>query len=215
MTVFTEHLVESNRDLWMAMAGHPFVLGLADGTLPGSALQAWVQQDRIFVVEERRVVAALRAHGLPSRLDALLANLDRGLVLEAEAFAGTAAEHGFALEVEPWPVCLGYTSYLLCAAYDGTLEGLTALYAAERAYLDTWTAVAKLSPADSAYHAWIQNWSGQAFRAFVSTLGRGLDELTGTPSPALTGRLGVVFTGAARFELAFWEMCWSGQAWPA
>jgi thiaminase len=215
MTVFTEHLVESNRDLWMAMAGHPFVLGLADGTLPGSALQAWVQQDRIFVVEERRVVAALRAHGLPSRLDALLANLDRGLVLEAEAFAGTAAEHGFALEVEPWPVCLGYTSYLLCAAYDGTLEGLTALYAAERAYLDTWTAVAKLSPADSAYHAWIQNWSGQAFRAFVSTLGRGLDELAGTPSPALTGRLGVVFTGAARFELAFWEMCWSGQAWPA
>jgi formylaminopyrimidine deformylase / aminopyrimidine aminohydrolase len=197
------------------MACHPFVLGLADGTLPGSALQAWVQQDRIFVVEERRVVAALRAHGLPSRLDALLANLDRGLVLEAEAFAGTAAEHGFALEVEPWPVCLGYTSYLLCAAYDGTLEGLTALYAAERAYLDTWTAVAKLSPADSAYHAWIQNWSGQAFRAFVSTLGRGLDELTGTPSPALTGRLGVVFTGAARFELAFWEMCWSGQAWPA
>jgi thiaminase len=215
MTVFTEHLVESNRDLWMAMAGHPFVLGLADGTLPDGALQAWVQQDRIFVVQERRVVAALRAHGLPSRLDALLANLDRGLVLEAEAFAGTAAEHGFALEVEPWPVCLGYTSYLLCAAYDGTLEGLTALYAAERAYLDTWTAVAKLSPADSAYHAWIQNWSGEAFRAFVSTLGRGLDELTGTPSPALTGRLGVVFTGAARFELAFWEMCWSGQAWPA
>ena len=60
MTVFTEHLVESNRDLWMAMAGHPFVLGLADGTLPDGALQAWVQQDRIFVVEERRVGRAPR-----------------------------------------------------------------------------------------------------------------------------------------------------------
>ena len=215
MTVFTEHLVAANRALWAAMAGHPFVLGLADGTLPDGALQAWVQQDRIFVVEERRVVAALRAHGLPSRLDTLLADLDRGLVLEAEAFAGTAAEHSFAPEVEPWPVCLGYTSYLRCAAYDGVLEGLTALYAAERAYLDTWTAVAERSPGDSAYHAWIQNWSGEAFRAFVSTLGRDLDELAGAPSPALAHRLGVVFTDAARFELAFWEMCWSGQAWPA
>ena len=214
MTVFTEHLVESNRALWAAMAGHPFVLGLADGTLPDGALQASVHQDRIFVVEDRRFVAALRAHGLPSRLDALLADLDRSLVLEADAFTQTATDQGFALEVEPWPVCLGYTSYLRCAAYDGVLEGLTALYAAERAYLDTWTAVAERSPADSAYHAWIQNWSGEAFRAFVSTLGRGLDELAGTPSPALTGRLGVVFTGAARFELAFWEMCWSGQAWP-
>jgi len=58
------------------------VLGLAEGTLPDDALQAWVQQDRFFVVEERRVVAALRAHGLPSRLDDLLADLDRSLVLE-------------------------------------------------------------------------------------------------------------------------------------
>jgi thiaminase len=93
-------------------------------------------------------------------------------------------------------------------------EGLTALYAAERAYLDTWTAVAELSPADSPYHAWIRNWSGQAFRAFVTALGRDLDELAGAPSPAQAQRLGVRFTRAARFELAFWEMCWSGQAWP-
>jgi thiaminase len=215
MTVFTEHLVEANRDLWMAMAGHPFVLGLADGTLPDGALQAWVQQDRIFVVEERRVVAALRGHGLPSRLDDLLADLDHNLVLEAEAFTQTAIDHGDAAEVEPWPVCLGYTSYLRCAALDGALEGLTALYAAERAYLDTWTAVAGLSPADSTYHGWIQNWSGEPFRAFVTALGRGLDELAGAPSPALAHRLGLLFARAARFELAFWEMCWSGQAWPA
>jgi thiaminase/transcriptional activator TenA len=214
MTGFTDHLVEDNRDLWAAMASHPFVLGLADGTLPGSALQAWVQQDRVFVVQERHVVAALRAHDLPSGLDDLLAGLDRSLVLEAEAFARTAAEHGFAPKVEPWPVCLGYTSYLRCAAYDGALEGLTALYAAERAYLDTWTAVAGRSPADSAYHAWIQNWSGEPFRAFVGDLGRGLDELAGAPSPALAHRLGVLFARAARFELAFWEMCWRVQAWP-
>src|ERR671913_857353 len=101
MTAFTDQLIEANRNLWATMAGHPFVLGLAEGTLPDGALQAWVQQDRIFVVEERRVVAALRAHGLPSRLDGLLADLDHNLVLEADAFTRTAAEHGFALEVEP------------------------------------------------------------------------------------------------------------------
>jgi hypothetical protein len=115
MVAFTDRLVEANRDLWAAMAGHPFVLGLAHGTLPDSALQAWVQQDRIFVVEERQVVAALRAHGLPSRLDGLLADLDHNLVLEADAFTQTATEHGFAPDAEPWPVCLGYTSYLRCA----------------------------------------------------------------------------------------------------
>jgi thiaminase len=73
--------------------------------------------------------------------------------------------------------------------------------------------VAERSPADSAYHAWIRNWSGEPFRAFVGDLGCGLDELVGAPPPALAQRLGLVFARAARFELAFWEMCWSGQAW--
>ena len=129
MRTFTERLVEANRAVWAAMAGHPFVLGLAHGTLPAVAIRSWVQQDRFFVVEERRVVAAL-------------------------------------------------------------------------------------SPADSAYHVWIQNWSGEAFRAFVNALGRDLDALAGAPSSASAERLGGLFTCAARFELAFWEMCWSGQAWP-
>ena len=169
MTAFSDRLVEANRATWTAMAAHPFVLGLADGTLPDSALRAWVQQDRVFVLEERRVVAALRAHGPPAGLDRLLAGLDGTLLAEGDAFAATATARGFAPVAEPWPVCLGYTSYLLCCAHDGILEGLTGLYAAE---------------------------------------------LAGSPSPAIAGRLGSVFTGAVRFELAFWEMCWRGQGWP-
>jgi thiaminase len=214
MTAFGDRLVDANRGVWAAMAAHPFVLGLADGTLPDAALEAWVQQDRVFVLEERRTVAALRAHGPPPGLDRLLAGLDDGLVAEADAFARTAAARGFPPDAEPWPVCLGYTSYLRCCAHDGLLEGLTGLYAAERAYLDTWTAVAARSPAGSPYRPWIENWTGEAFRAFVADLGRELDELAGSPSPAVAGRLEAAFTGAVRFELAFWEMCWRGQAWP-
>jgi thiaminase len=211
---FSERMVEANRAVWAAMVAHPFVLGLADGSLPEAALEAWVQQDRVFVLQERRVVAALRAHGLPAGLDRLLAGLADGLVAEADGFAATAAAHGFLLEVEPWPVCLGYTSYLLSCAHDGVLEGLTGLYAAERAYLDTWTAVAAAGPAGPAYRDWVENWTGDAFRAFVAGLGEELDELAGTPSPATAARLAAVFARAARFELAFWEMCWSGQGWP-
>ena len=214
MASFSDRLVKANRATWTAMAAHPFVLGLADGTLPKPALRAWVQQDRIFVLRERRVVAALRAHGPPDGLDRLLAGLDDGLVAEADAFALAAEARGFPADAEPWPVCLGYTSYLLCHALDGLLEGLTGLYAAERAYLDTWTAVAARSPAGSPYRDWIDNWTSEAFRGFVADLGGELDALAGSPSPAVAERLGQVFTGAVRFELAFWEMCWRGQAWP-
>jgi thiaminase len=215
MTGFSDRLVEANRALWAAMAAHPFVVGLADGSLPDAAWHAWIQQDRVFVLEERQVLAALRAHGPPAGLDRLLSGLDGGLLAEADAFASAAAARGIPVEAAPWPLCLGYTSYLLRCAHDGVLEGVTALYAAERAYLDTWTAVAAASPPGSPYRGWIENWTSDAFRAFVADLGHELDELAGTPPHAMAGRLAAVFANTARFELAFWEMCWTRQAWPA
>jgi thiaminase/transcriptional activator TenA len=210
-----ERLVAANRATWTAMAAHPLVTGLADATIPEPALQAWVRQDRLFVLAERRVVAAMRAHGLPSTLDALLAGLDDSLVAEAEMFAAFADLRGWSAEAEPWPACLGYTSFLLATARDGLLDGLVALYGAERAYLDTWTAVAASSPPGSPFADWIANWSGPGFRDFVTALGAELDALAGTPGPALEARLGAVFTNAARFELAFWEMCWRAEGWPS
>ena len=215
MVAFTDRLIEANRAVWAAMAGRPFVLGLAHGTLPAARCRrgssrtgsSWWRSGGWW---PRSAPTACRRGSTTCSPTSTAAWCSR-----PTPSPRPPPTQGFAPDAEPWPVCLGYTSYLLCAAYDGVLEGLAALYAAERAYLDTWTAVATLSPADSAYHAWIQNWSGEAFRAFVTALGRDLDELAGAPSPALAERLGVLFTGAARFELAFWEMCWSSQAWPA
>jgi thiaminase len=214
MDGLSQRLVDLNRRIWWALPRHPLVTGLADGSIRDDALRAWVQQDRLFVLAERRVVAAMRAHGLTPELDRLLAGLDDSLVAEARMFATFAIDRGWPVETDPWPVCLGYTSFLLSAARDGLLDGLVALYGAERAYLDTWTAVAALSPPDSPYRDWIENWSGQGFREFVVALGAELDALAGDPPPALIGRLLRVFTDAARFELAFWDMCWRGQGWP-
>jgi thiaminase len=209
----SQRLVDRNRRSWNEMTGHPLVAGLADGSIADGPLRAWAGQDRLFVLAERRVVAALRAHGPGPELDRLLAGLDDSLVAEAAMFAAFAGERGWPVAGDPWPTCLGYTSFLLATAHDGLLEGLAALYGAERAYLDTWTAVASGSPPDSPYRDWIENWSGQPFRDFVTALGAELDALAGDPSPALLERLTRAFTDSVRFEVAFWDMCWHEQAW--
>lgn len=217
MTVerFSERLVSANWAAWQAMAAHPFVLALAAGTLPEAAWRAWVQQDRVFVLEERRVAGALRAHGLPPALERLCDQLDQALAHEAAAFAAEAGRLGFAADAEPWPVCLGYTAYLLEAARDGLLEGLVALLGVERAYLDTWTAVRASSPPGSPYRTWIENWTSDGFRDFVRELAGQVDELAGAPPPALAIRLETRFARVARFELAFWQMAWQGSDWPS
>jgi thiaminase/transcriptional activator TenA len=211
----TLRLVRLNRDMWHVMTGHPLVRALADGSIGDGPLRAWVEQDRLFVLAERRVVAALRAHGPGPDLDRLLAGLDDSLVTEAGMFAAFAAERGWAEAADPWPACLGYTSFLLATAHDGLLEGLAALYGAERAYLDTWTAVAAVSPPDSPYRDWIENWSGAGFRSFVTALGDELDALGGEPPPLLMQRLVRAFEYSVRFEVAFWDMCWDQRRWRA
>jgi thiaminase/transcriptional activator TenA len=211
---FSERLVATNAPTWRAMAEHPFVLGLAGGSLPGAPWRAWVQQDRVFVLEERRLAGALRAQGPPAALERLCGQLEQALQHEAAAFAAEAERLGFPADAEPWPVCLGYTAYLLEAGRDGLLDGLTALFGVERAYLDTWTTVRGASGPGSPYHGWIQNWTSEEFRAFVGELGRLLDELAGEPPPMLAERLGTRFARVARFELAFWEMAWRGWDWP-
>jgi hypothetical protein len=47
MTGFTGNLVDANRDVWAAMADHPFSCSRWPKALsPTAPLQAWVQQDR-------------------------------------------------------------------------------------------------------------------------------------------------------------------------
>jgi thiaminase/transcriptional activator TenA len=210
MAGLSQHLFALGRPNLERQLAHPTVRGIATGDLEPTRFRSWLVQDYLFLLDYVRLFALAAARAADTDTLGRLVDLAHAtLHEELSLHRAYAAEFGLAQadldRAEKSPQC---------AAYDGVLEGLAALYAAERAYLDTWTAVAERSPADSPHHTWIQNWSGEAFRAFVTALGRDLDELAGAPSPTLTERLGVLFTGAARFELAFWEMCWSSQAWP-
>lgn len=210
----TETLVASCADLGAGMAAHPWVRSLADGTLPEKALIAWAQQDRLFIIEELRAFLVLRSVAPPGELDDLLAMLISEGQREPGRLAETLAELGAAVTDQAWPTCLGYGSYLRVCALGGLLEGLTALYAAERFYLDTWAAVLPSSPAGSRWRSWVENWSGDEFRAVVTGLGTCLDKLAGPPTAPVLARLQPIYRNVALYGLAFWEMCWAGQGWP-
>jgi len=211
---FAASLADSHAGLFAALAAHPFVRSLADGTLPEAALVAWAQQDRLFCLEEQRALMVLRSYEPAPELDSALARLVDDTEREPRQLAETLSSLGSEVINDPWPVCLGYTSFLLAAVHAGLLEGLVALYACERSYLDTWAAVLPSVPPGARWRHWVDNWTGDEFRAVVGTLGRCLDDLAGTPSKQMRARLGLVFGNAVRLDLAFWDMCWRQQGWP-
>jgi thiaminase len=138
---FTDALVASNVDLWHAMATHPWVRSLADGTLPAEALTAWAQQCRLYCIQEGRALMVLRSFAPSEKLDRVLAQLVDDTVREPRELEDTLESLGAPIVDEPWPICQGYSSFVNACAHQGLVEGVTAVYACERAYLDTWTTV--------------------------------------------------------------------------
>jgi thiaminase (transcriptional activator TenA) len=220
---FADTLVEANKDLWDAMAAHPWVRELAAGTLPEEALVAWAQQCRLFCMQEHSALLILRSlnpsaelgTALDKTLDRLLAKLEDDTIREPLELAETLRSLKAGVVEEAWPVCLGYGSFVISAAYNGILEGLGAVYAVEKAYLDTWTAVLPSVPPESRWYDWVSNWTQDLFRETVDGLGDCVNQLAGpTPSEEVKTRMGRAFHGVAQFELAFWEMSWKQQGWP-
>lgn len=221
---FADSLVKSNKDLWNAMAVHPWVTSLASGTIPDEAVITWAQQCRLFCLQERSALLVLRslmpaeelATDFDKKLDPLFAKLEDDTIREPRGLAETIQSLGGHLTEEPWPVCLGYGSFVNVCAYNGIVEGLAAVYAVEKAYLDTWTTVLPSVSPGSKWHEWVDNWTQDIFRGTVEGLGQCVDELAGSaPTEEVKVRMNKAFHGVAQFELAFWEMSWKKQGWPS
>ena len=223
-TSFSESLVRDNKGLWDAMATHPWVTSLAAGTISDEAIIAWAQQCRLFCLQERSALLILRslmpaeelATSFDKKVDPLFAKLEDDTIREPRGLAETIQSLGGHIVEEPWPVCLGYGSFVTMCAYNGMLEGLAAVFAVEKAYLDTWTTVLPSVLPGSKWHDWVDNWTQDVFRETVEELGQCVDDLVGSaPSEEVKVRMSKAFHGVAQFELAFWEMSWKQQGWPS
>ena len=200
-------LLAHNRDLWDALVLHPFVVDAAKGTLPRETFDRWLVEDHFYVVEFRRFVATLTAQATTEPERDLLAGAMVPLQAELDLFRREGIERGIRLDAEPRPTTLGYSAYLHACAIDGYAVGLTALYAAEKAYFDAWSTVRARAEGNSPYWPFIDNWSSAAFGQWVADVGALLDD------EPLSDALARTFRRVARFERRFWDAVYAGEQW--
>jgi thiaminase/transcriptional activator TenA len=51
----TDELLEAARTIWDAQVDHPFMSGIADGSLSEERFKRWVRQDYCYLIEFARV----------------------------------------------------------------------------------------------------------------------------------------------------------------
>jgi thiaminase (transcriptional activator TenA) len=194
-------------DLWAANAelaaqalAHPFVQGIAAGTLPRECFAGYLVQDAFFLEAFARGYALGVAHS-PDRptLDAF-ADLLSGVREELRLHASYAARWGIDLAaVEPAPATLAYTDFLLAtAALGGPGPTCAAMTPCMRLYAHLGQSLAGRARGD--YTDWVATYADPGFEELAGTLERLLNR-TATDTPA-TRR---AYRRAMQLELAFFD----------
>jgi thiaminase/transcriptional activator TenA len=213
-------MLAAARQIWDAQLQHPFVLGIADGSLPPERFERWVRQDYLYLKEFARVFAwaTAKADRLAS-MSWYAAMLDLTLNTEMALHRAYAARFGISEEEleaeEMWPTTRAYTDFLVRIAADGDMADLlAALLPCAWGYAWLGAELATLEgPADQRYADWIEQYASNEFQAAARWLRDETERVAGFVSDAQRDRLVELFVLSSRYEHRFWEMCWSGESW--
>jgi thiaminase (transcriptional activator TenA) len=217
---FTDELYAAARPIWDQQLQHPFVRGIATGTLEEDRFKRWVRQDYRYLAEFARVFAwaAAKADRLEamtwfaSSLDLTL-NTEMALHREYASRFGITAEE---LEREPmWPTTQAYTDFLVRTAAAGDLaELVAALLPCSWGYVHLGEQLAREPrPVDQRYADWIDQYSSPEFAQAAQWLRGELNRLAEGATAEKRQRLTALFLTSSRYEWQFWEMCWTGEHW--
>ena len=212
---FAHDQIERIRPLWDRMLSHPFLLRTRDGTLPDEDFARWMRQDYLFVEAAIPFIAGLLAKA-PDEHRRGLSGFLPALHDELELFEERAGAAGVDLRgAPPSFTCHAYVSFLLATAHrHGYAEAFTVLYVAEKAYHESWKVVQEGLDPDSPWTPFVENWASDDFAAWVAWIEERLDALAEAAGEAERARMAELFEITTKYEIAFWEMALTDEAWP-
>lgn len=196
-----------------ACLAHPFVRGIADGSLPPAVFARWVRQDWVYlqtyaaVLQGAVSVAPAESAERWRELHDLTVNHELDL---HRAFARRFGLGPTDLDrTEPTAATIAYCAFLRSSADDYPLL-VASLLPCGVGYVQIARALAAgPAPPDPRYAEWIATYDDPAFRDAVRWMEGELDA-HGAAHPEVPA----TYTAGADHELAFWDALWADEPSP-
>ena len=216
MTV-TQRLLNCTRDIWEGYHTHPFVRGIADGSLDEDKFRFYMIQDYIYLIDYAKVFALGVAKARDVETMRLFASyVHQILDGEMEIHKSYMKRLGISPEeAERTPAALdnaSYTAYMLKAAYEeGPGEIAAAILSCALSYEHIARRITAEHPEAEAhpfYGEWVSGYANDGYSAANRELIALTEKLTADYTQAQLRHLEEVFTVCSRYEAAFWDMAW-------
>jgi thiaminase (transcriptional activator TenA) len=219
-TLLTHRLWDSITGVYGQILAHPFVVGLADGTLDRNAFRFYVVQDALYLRDYARALSVCGARA-PAEGDVAMFNQHAAgaIAVERELHASFLADFGMTpAEVEATsmaPTSQAYTSYLLASVYAGSFaEALGAVLPCYWIYAEVGAHLVKGGSPDPLYQRWIDTYGGEEFAALVQAVRDLTDRVGADLGHAELARVHQRFVITSRYEWMFWDAAWRQEGWP-
>ena len=215
--MWTDELRTPALPIWEAIYTHPYILGLADGSLPRSAFRYFVGQDAAYLKDFSRVLAMLAVKS-PYRHHerTWLVHAETVHAVEQELHRELAPALGLnptvLAETTPGPVTAAYTDHLIRTAYDRSYPVLiAAVLPCYWIYREVGLRLQDAAPAFGPYRDWIATYAGDAYGQSV-TEALAMAEEAGLQAAASDHAAAVrAFYASSRYEWLFWDQAWSEE----
>ena len=201
-------LWQTNQDLADACLSHPFVQGIADGTLPKQRFAYYVGQDAFFLTAFARAysIAAARSENLNDF--EVFHTLAGGVLTELRLHQSYAADWQVDLQqVKPGVATQRYTDFLLATAW-GHDVGLTAVAMAPcmRLYAFLGQKLTQMGIPEHDYSDWIRTYSSLEFEQLAQQLESLIEQYTTVSTIAHS-----TYRYAMLCEHDFFQAAWEGE----
>jgi thiaminase/transcriptional activator TenA len=217
MTGFCDQAWQRTTELRAAIHALPFNRELAAGTLDQARFKFYITQDALYLDQYARILAIAGARGPDVATLRLFTESALGAVTVEQALHGQyLSQFGAgALNAEPSPDCLSYTSFLLATAYHEPWEVLVAaLLPCFWIYWDVGNAIAREATAANRYQAWIDTYSDEGFGNAVRAVVAATDKAAASATEATRARMTTAFIRSMQYEYLFWEGAYQLRHWP-
>lgn len=217
---FSEILRKEANHIWEASFQHPFVTGIADGSLSLDKFKYYVMQDAYYLSHFARVqsLGAAKANDLFTT-SRLAAHAQGTYEAELSLHANFSKRLGITMEeqqnFEPAPTAYAYTSHLYRAASLGHLgDIIAALLPCYWLYYEIGERLKGSIPEEPIYQEWIAAYGGEWFRTLVEEQISRLDEIAEKVTEEDRMRMKQHFMLSSQYEYSFWEMAYRMEKWP-
>ena len=217
---FTEELWRGAADIYGAILAHPFLSGLADGSLQQDTFAFYMVQDALYLRGYAQALAAMASRAPDSADLEMFARHAADAVaveraLHDSLFADLGIDPASVDVTEPAPTTLAYTSYLLATARGGSYpEGTGAVLPCYWIYWEVGKELVRRGSPDPRYQRWIDTYGGQEFGDVVREVLAVTDRLGPGLAPSERALVHRHFRTTSRYEWMFWDMGFRKESWP-